>query len=89
MAFPLSEDNTNRKTTIRFAAGIGNTVALSDMNKQNQGIWITDTDGVVRRKIGAKQSDEDGEFIQAAGICFDSEGMRFQISCTVKFVRNS
>lgn len=74
VAFPLSEDGQNIRSTIRFAAGVGNTVALSDMNKLNQGIWICDTEGVVRRKIGAKQSDEDGEFIQAAGICFDSEG---------------
>lgn len=75
VAFPLPNEEGKERKTIRFAAGVGNTVALSDMSKLNQGIWLTDTDGVVRRKIGEKQSDEDGEFIQAAGICFDCEGM--------------
>lgn len=75
MVFPPSNEEGKERKTIRFAAGVGNTVALSDMSKLNQGIWLTDTDGVVRRKIGDKQSDSNGEFIQAAGICFDSEGM--------------
>ena len=44
-------------------------------NNNNQGIWLTDTDGNIRQKIGETKSDNNGEFIQAAGICFDSEGL--------------
>ena len=60
--------------TIRFSAGIGNTIALSDMSPAGQGIWLTDLEGRVRKRVGESKSDGDGEFIQAAGVCFDKDG---------------
>lgn len=62
------------KHAIRFTACLGNTILLSDMNKIHQGIHVTDLEGHVRHKIGTKQSDDKGNFIQAAGVCFDNAG---------------
>jgi len=62
------------KHAVRFTSALGNTILLSDMNKFHQGIWVTDTDGNLRHKLGDGQSDKDGSFIQAAGLCFDNRG---------------
>ena len=40
------------KYTIRFSTGLGNTILLSDMNRNNQGIWNVDLNGKLRKKIG-------------------------------------
>ncbi|CAG5108553.1 Oidioi.mRNA.OKI2018_I69.chr1.g3851.t1.cds [Oikopleura dioica] len=62
------------RKTIRFSAGLGNTIALSDMNRFTQGIWLCDTEGNIRRKVGDTQGENDGQFVQAAGVCFDKDG---------------
>jgi len=67
-------DDDSDKHCVRFSAALGNTVLLSDMNRDNPGIWICDVNGEVRSKVGSMFSDEMGEFIQAAGVCFDNRG---------------
>lgn len=70
--FPADRDG---KKAIRFSTALGNTILLSDMNKYNQGVWITDLNGNIRKKIGTKgQSEEDGHFVQSSGLCFDNDG---------------
>merc|ERR1711990_852927 len=61
------------KYTIRFSTGLGNTILLSDMNRNNQGIWNVDLNGKLRKKIGGYGEGE-SQFIQAAGLAFDNEG---------------
>jgi len=67
-------DDDSERHCVRFATALGNTVLLSDMSRANPGIWICDLNGQIRSKIGSQFSDEQGEFIQAAGVCFDNKG---------------
>jgi len=66
--------SSSQRKTIRFSAGLGNMIALSDMNKFSQGIWLCDTNGNIRQKVGDSQGENDGQFVQAAGVCFDKDG---------------
>lgn len=64
----------NDRHAVRFSACLGNSILLSDMNKIHQGVWVTDLNGNVRCKVGDGQKDDKGNFIQAAGVCFDNRG---------------
>merc|ERR1712176_1157792 len=60
--------SSSQRKTIRFSAGLGNQILLSDMNKFSQGIWLCDTNGNIRQKVGDTQGENDGQFVQAPGV---------------------